>query len=360
MSRFHLFVAAAVCAFLAVAACGQQPAPIGTGGDVDGGVGGGAGAGGGGGAAGGSGGGAGGGAGGGGTAAGGGGGTNADCAGKVGTAGTHDWTLTHEGKTRTYRVRVPASYNALNKAPVVFNFHGYNSSGTQQESISGLDVVADREGVIVIYADGLRGSETGISFSPQRSWNAGACCAEAQYSNSDDVGFVVKVLDEVENKFCVDEKRVFSMGFSNGGFLSHRLACELSDRIAAIGPVAGVNGMTTCNPSRPVPVMHFHGSSDNVVPYNGNSTGFISVRKSMADWSSRDGCSSSPQPLSTTGDVYCERYAGCDAGFDNVLCTVDGGGHQWPGGQDLFLGYRTMAVSASEELWKFFKAHPMP
>lgn len=349
--RLRLLIATVVSIVVAVAACGQQPTPIvpGTDGGDDGSGGGSA---------------TGGGSGGGGIGADG--GTDSgttiipDCIGKTYDAGTHDWSLSHDAKTRTYRVHVPPNYDRSKKTPLVFNFHGYSQSGTEQERVSGLNSVADREGFIVIYADGLRGYETGLSASVLRSWNAGSCCAEGQYAATDDVGFVTRVLSTVEDRFCIDNKRVYSTGFSNGGFLSHRLACEMSDRFAAIGPVAGVNGMSPCNPTRPVPVMHFHGSKDNVVPYNGNTTGFISVRTSMNDWAQRNGCGSTPAVLSTRGDVTCESYPSCSAGADSVLCSVSDGGHQWPGGEDIFLGYRTMAVNASEDLWQFFKSHPMP
>lgn len=345
--RLSLLVAAVFCVFVILSACGQQPAPFN--GGIDGG------------------------------GAGGGGVSDAatdgglddaghdagnlppgpDCTGKTGDAGTYDWSLSHDGKTRTYRVHIPVNYDRSKKTPVVFNFHGYTSSGAHQEQVSGLTAIADREGFFVVYADGLRGYETGLSVATTRSWNAGTCCAEAERAGTDDVGFVAKMMDTVEDRFCVDGKRVYAMGFSNGGMLSHRLGCELSDRFAAIGPVASPNAMTTCTPLRAVPVMHFHGTEDAVVAYNGNAF-FIPVRTSMADWAQRNGCDATPVVLNTRGDVTCERYPNCSAGADTVLCTVADGGHQWPGGEDIFLGHRTMAVSASEDLWEFFKNHPMP
>src|SRR5262249_57738455 len=108
--------------------------------------------------------------------------------------------------------------------------------------------------------------------------NAGAGCGEGGMNMVDDVGFVGAILDKLQADVCVDTGRIYATGMSNGGFLSHRLACELSNRIAAVAPVAGVLGVPTCTPARPISVMHFHGTSDQLVPYNGNpQMGFLSV-----------------------------------------------------------------------------------
>ena len=111
------------------------------------------------------------------------------------------------------------------------------------------------------------------------TWNAGLCCGEAMTAKVDDVGFVAAMLDELEARFCVDTDRVFACRLSNGGFISHRLACELSERIAAIAPVAGTNVTSPCAPSQPVSVIHFHGTADTLVPYNGFAGGFASRRQ---------------------------------------------------------------------------------
>jgi polyhydroxybutyrate depolymerase len=144
--------------------------------------------------------------------------------------------------------------------------------------------------------------------------------------------------------------------------LSHRLACEASDVIAAIGPVAGTMAFDGCAPSRPVPVMHFHGTSDFVVLYNGG--GFSngdSVPDTIDDWAMRNGCSGAAVTTFDMGKAKCENHGNCTAGADITLCTLTDGGHQWPGGMSAGPGGEiNMDISASAAMLDFFTAHPMP
>jgi polyhydroxybutyrate depolymerase len=160
----------------------------------------------------------------------------------------------------------------------------------------------------------------------------------------------------------VDRARVFSAGFSNGGFLSYRLACELGDRIAAIGPVSGVDGTEGCPATRPVPVLHFHGTADAVVPYAGGGLfGFPGAQASVDGWIARNGCAAGPEESFSNGEVRCASWTACAAGADVTFCTIDGGGHQWPGGEGLpGGGHTTTDIDASEALLTFFEAHPLP
>jgi len=139
--------------------------------------------------------------------------------------------------------------------------------------------------------------------------------------------------------------------------MAHRLGCELSDRIAAIAPVAGPNGTVPCSPSRPVSVLHFHGSDDNVVPFSG-FVGMFSVPGTMRDWASRNGCGATSTEYFSRGDVHCDRWEGCRDGASVELCTIEGGGHQWPGGTTIpFLGHNTADIDATAAMWEFFQAH---
>jgi polyhydroxybutyrate depolymerase len=220
-------------------------------------------------------------------------------------------------------------------------------------ALTGMNAAADASGFVAVHPEG-----TG---SP-RSWNGGACCGTAASSGTDDVGFVAAIVDQLESELCVDRARVFATGFSNGGFLSHRLGCELADRIAAIAPVSGVLGIDACSPTRPVPVIHIHGTEDLLVPYDGNPyRDYISVADSIAGWVARDGCAGSPAVTFAQGDATCETYSGCAGNADVTLCTIDGGGHQWPGGVSLPGGGHTSTdLDATAAIWDFFAAHPMP
>src|SRR5262249_33405984 len=160
---------------------------------------------------------------------------------------------------------------------------------------------------------------------------------------------------------CLDVDRIYATGMSNGGFMSHRLGCELANRIAAIAPVAGVLGVA-CSPSRPMPVMDFHGTADTLVPYNGGSQyGFASVPDTIAGWAQRNGCTDTPAVTFSKGDSSCQTYQKCQAGVTVTLCTVQDGGHTWPGGTPYpSLGKTTTDLSATDAMWEFFKQNPMP
>jgi polyhydroxybutyrate depolymerase len=149
---------------------------------------------------------------------------------------------------------------------------------------------------------------------------------------------------------------------SNGGFLSHRLGCELSTRIAAIAPVAGVMGIPTCTPARPVPVMHFHGTLDPLVPYSGGSPlGFPSVPVTNDGWAARNACTGSAQQTYQKGDATCMTHDQCAGGVSVTLCTIDGGGHTWPGGLPVpVLGKTSTDISATDAMWDFFQKYKLP
>jgi polyhydroxybutyrate depolymerase len=269
------------------------------------------------------------------------------CAGKSAQPTDATWTVAG----RSVDVHVPASYDPQSPTAVVLSFHGYTGSPSGMAALTGLNAVADGAGFVAVHPEG-----TGTL----RSWNGGACCGTAASTGIDDVGFVAAIVDQLESELCVDPARVFATGFSNGGFLSHRLGCELADRIAAIAPVSGVLGIDTCTPSRPVPVLQIHGTEDSLVPYEGNPLNdYISVDETIAGWVSRDGCTGPPAVTFQQGDATCETYSGCSGGADVALCTIAGGGHQWPGGISLPGGGHTSTdLDATAAIWEFFAAHP--
>jgi polyhydroxybutyrate depolymerase len=273
------------------------------------------------------------------------------CSGKAAQPLDDTWTLPYAGATRTANVHVPASYDPTHATPVVLNFHGYSSDATQEALLSDMTAKADKEGFVVAYPQGLNDS-----------WNAGACCGTSAMTGVDDVGFVGALVDELESRLCVDARRIFATGMSNGGFLSHRLGCEMSTRIAAIAPVAGVLGIPSCAPARPMPVMHFHGTADPLVPYDGDpALSFPSVQDTFTGWAARNACPGAPVTTFSKGDTSCSTYAGCAAGVSVTLCTVQGGGHTWPGGLPVpALGYTTDNISATDAMWTFFTHNPLP
>lgn len=253
---------------------------------------------------------------------------------------------------RSVRVHVPAAYDPARGTPVVINLHGLDGTGGGQANLSHMEARAEMAGFIAVHPNG-----TGTP----RGWNGGDCCNPAASSNVDDTAFIGQLLDELEARLCVDTDRVHAIGLSNGGFLAHRLGCELSTRIASIGAVAGVVGIDQCNSTRPVPVFHVHGTSDLVIPFNGGGiNGSESVATTIARWKQRNGCTASPATVFTNGDATCVVHGGCADGADVELCTIDGGGHQWPGGESIgsLGGKKSDDLDATAAAWTFFASHP--
>lgn len=252
-------------------------------------------------------------------------------------------TLEHGGLTRTYHLHVPAAYDGTPTA-LVLDFHGYVSNALQQADFANMIEKSDTAGFVTVHAEGTN--------NPQR-WNAGNCCPDAS-STVDDVGFVMAMIDDVSSRVCIDEKRVYSTGLSNGGMLSYRLACEHGDRIAAIAPVAASLVYFDCEPTRGVPVLHFHGTED---PLNAYQNAYDSV----IWWKQAIRCAGPPSPTFMAGDTSCQTWQGCDDGGEVTLCTVTGGGHTWPDGDvPSLLGVTTHAIDATDAMWDFFAAHALP
>lgn len=259
------------------------------------------------------------------------------------------WSLEVNGETRRFHIFVPANVAGDRPVPVVLNFHGLVMTGAWQAEVSGALAKAAAQGFIVLHPEG-----TGAP----RGWNAGACCAPASTSGVDDVAFVDAMLAAVRSRYCVDDARIYAMGFSNGGFLAHRLACERADVFAAVASVAGVLGLDACAPSRPVAVMQVHGTHDLVVPYDSRLSAFASVPATLARWQQLNACAATTTSVFEAGEASCRAYDGCAAGGELVHCVVDGGGHQWPGGEAIpGGGHLSEDLRATDAIWSFFVAH---
>lgn len=266
--------------------------------------------------------------------------TVASCTGKTSQPLDATWSI----GSRTANVHVPASYDPTKPTPVVIDIHGRTANADSQMLLSRSKAKSDAAGFIVVHPQ---------SATSPTSWNAGTCCSPAN-SGTDDVGFIAALLDELEAKLCVDPARVFAMGMSNGAYLSHSLACKLSDRIAAVGPVAGLLLESTCTPTRPVPVMMVNGTSDTLSQYQ-------YVDEGVNFWVGKNDCTTTETTF-TQGDASCVTHGGCTGGADVVLCTIADGGHQWPGGGTTLplLGKKSDNLSSTDAIWDFFQTHPRP
>lgn len=287
-----------------------------------------------------------------------------------GTAPATDFTvhLEHDGRTRRYLAHVPRTDDAAAALPLVLVLHGAADDAVENRRWLDLDAVADREGFIAVYPDG-----TGPFRDRIHMWNAGACCGSAQWGSVDDVGFLLRVLDDVALRAPVDATRVYVTGISNGGMMAYRLAAEASDRIAAIAPVAGARAATLGDEVRAMPVMHVHSVDDPVVPFAGGETTILPfvysiphppVEEVVRAWAQHDRCPDAPSPvvvpITAAGHTATRTtWAPCADGVEVVLWRIAGAGHVWPGSRagfrSLFVGPATSVIDVREEMWRFFR-----
>jgi polyhydroxybutyrate depolymerase len=243
---------------------------------------------------------------------------------------------------RSYLLHIPPGMDASLPVPVVFAFHGYSGDATNIQTY-GFNDTADKKGFVLVAPFGT-GATGGLS------WNAGACCGAASAGNVDEAAFIRAILTDLGTLVKVDPKRVYATGFSNGAFLSYRLACEMSDTFSAVAPVSGNLIYSPCQPQQPVSVIHIHGLADTVVPFSGagdsmGSSGELSV----AAWVQLDGCNPTPQVETQMNIITHTTYTGCQSASGVELYTIDKLGHSWPS---------IYVLPASDLIWDFFAAHP--
>lgn len=274
---------------------------------------------------------------------------------------SHSGSLYIGGRTRTYFVHTPPGYNGSFPMPLVIVLHGGGGNAEGAEKMSGMSTIADRNHFLVAYPNG-----TGIFKDHLLTWNVGVCCGYAMKHNVDDVAFLRALLDKLEHDYAVDPKRIYVTGMSNGGMMTYLAACTLSDRVAAISPVAGALD-TPCHPADPVSVIIFHGTDDAFVPFDGGvgprqlggPRDDKSVSYAVDFWVRRDSCNPAPA-RSATPDLRTDEYSGCKDGTGVILNAVVGQNHAWPGGDQMLkmLPPPNPNVHASEMMWAFFAAHP--
>lgn len=281
--------------------------------------------------------------------------------------------------TRSYAIYVPSFEAAGGARAAILSLHGGGGSAMIQASTSQLNELADEQQIYIVYLEG-----SGLI----RTFNAGSCCGFAQSQGIDDIGYVEAVMEDVLDTFDIDPARVYATGFSNGGMMSHRLACAVSDRIAGIAPIGGASGQFdgslnqyySCNPARRIPVLHIHATNDRNYPYAGgvgeglSDTDFYSIDATIADWISRNNVSAEAAIESITATTTCYRYATpantavpsapvvlCKVNpadnYDAVNSIVFGGGHSWPGGVRSPAANSDVPIAdfdANAYMWEFF------
>lgn len=279
--------------------------------------------------------------------------------------GDHSRTLMMGDLKRYYIVHVPGNYDPKTPTPVVLALHGAGMNGSMMVWFTGLNKTADENGFIVVYPSGT-GRGTFLT------WNAGGLIGRMKPERVDDVAFMGALLDELATLVNVDSKRVYACGMSNGGMMCYRLAAEMSDRFAAFAPVAGTMATDNSEPKRPVPIMHFHGTKDDIVPFGPPHrpmpplVQLKGVEETVQTWVKLNECNETPvtDELSKEGDktkVTRQTYSGGKDGSEVISIVIEGGGHTWPGRQLPvgFLGKAARNISANELIWEFFKKHQL-
>jgi len=264
---------------------------------------------------------------------------------------TINGSITHDGIQRDYILYVPANYNGSTAVPLVFNFHGYTSNANEQMWYGDFRAIADTAGFLIVHPMGTLDGQGTTHFNV--GWGG---------STTDDIGFSGALLDSIAIDYNINSDRVYSTGMSNGGFMSYYLACQLSDKIAAIASVTGsmsplqYNG---CNPQHPTPVLEIHGTSDGTVPYNG-ATWTKPISDVVQYWVDFNNTNTTPTTInipdinSTDGStVEHFIYNGGDNDVTVEHFKITGGAHTWPGTAFGSAG-TNYDIDASVEIWKFF------
>jgi len=271
-----------------------------------------------------------------------GGGAPVTCPATALSAGNTDKTIQVGGDSRSYVLHVPAAYDGKKAVPLIIDFHPLGGSGPSERMGSPYPAQVDAEGVIMAFPSGKSGPSGG-------AWNVGPCCVK----NTDDVAFAKALVTEIEKVACIDPKRVYAVGFSMGGGMSHYAACHASEVFAAVAPAAFdllKENVDDCKPTRPITVVSFRGTSDPVVAYAGGPSSavagmpvtFLGAKGTFEKWAAMNKCSGAASAEDAQG---CSRYSSCQDGVDVVLCTKQGGGHE--------AGNASIA-------WPILKKHTLP
>jgi polyhydroxybutyrate depolymerase len=285
-------------------------------------------------------------------------------------------SLIHGGLKRVFKIYIPSTSDSLNHPPLVIVLHGRGGTGSSMILVtrSGFNKLADRDGFIVVYPDGI-----------ELNWNDGRIDEEARdrahRENIDDVGFISTLIDTMISDYNINPGQVYVTGISNGAIMAYRLACELSNKITAIAPVDGnipVPLLSGCNPERPLSVLAINNTNDPLVPYNGgdiyghlrkvNLGKVLSAEQSVRFWVEHNKCTTSPvitkEPDTDPNDgtnVTVMAYLNGKEKTEVILYTIEGGGHTWPGGFQYLpvwlIGKTSRDIDANEVIWSFFKRH---
>ncbi len=263
--------------------------------------------------------------------------------------GDQPGTISSGGSERTYIVHVPPAYDGGQLQPLVVVYHGFASSAQAIADYTRFNALADAEGFVVVYPNGTE--------VPPR-WND-----DGDVTIVDDVQFTDDLVTKLQTDLCIDETRVYAVGWSNGGGMAQRVGCELPDMFAGIGTVSA----TYSDCKSPLPWIAFHGMADPQVPFEGGVNPpergggvFLPTRRVLSEYAREFGCDALAQITRPSTEVELSTYIRCPAGDGIVLLyTLIGGGHTWPGSAELpveTFGATNKQIDATQAIWEFFVA----
>jgi polyhydroxybutyrate depolymerase len=241
------------------------------------------------------------------------------------------------GISRRWLLYVPRAAARGSALPLLFTLHGSGGSPEDQLELSGLEAVAESEGFLVVAPEGV-----------DRMWNVPVDAAKA-----DDVRFAADLIDQVSALTPIDRQRVYATGFSGGGRMVSQLACDLSARVAAIAAIGGIRFPGPCAQARPMPILAFHGTADDVNPYDGGGRPYwgTGVEPAVSGWAEHNHCPTRSERAAAPNALQIS-YGGDGCGAEVVLYRIDGFAHSWPDR----VGSET---TANQLLWSFFQQHPL-
>ena len=281
-------------------------------------------------------------------------------------------TLQHQNNQRVYKMHIPPSYDGTNEVPLVIVLHGGGGNADIVQGFTQMNPVADANGFIVAYPQGFApASQDGFSWADGRQ--TGATIMEI-----DDVGFIAKVIDEIKSDFEIRSDRIYVTGFSNGGFMSQKLACDLDNQFAAVatlGASIGAKVLNQCETSQSIPMLFMLGDEDPFIPYDGgtvlnNPSEIAGIETLVYFWKNKNACQTEvlavqlPDIVSSDNStVTLFEFVDCDCNAKVKFYKINNGGHTWPGVEnesyEVIAGETNEDINASSVIWNFFDEHQL-
>ncbi|NAY93405.1 prolyl oligopeptidase family serine peptidase [Muricauda sp. JGD-17] len=282
-----------------------------------------------------------------------------------------DGSLEHQGNQREFILHIPQGYDGTEETPLVMVLHGGSGNAESVQGFTQMNPVSDQNGFLVVYPQGFGPASPGYSWADGRA-------TSATEMEVDDVGFIEKLVSELRSEYNVDSKKIYVCGFSNGGFMTQKLACELPDTFAGVGTLAatiGLDVLQNCSNAQSIPTIFMLGDADAFVPYDGgtvanNPTPVEGIETLVDYWVENNACATNEPALKlpntdTTDNstVTLFKYTDCDCNADVSFYRINGGEHTWSGVENVsyeeVAGETNEDINASSVLWSFFSQYEL-